>query len=170
LAASFIGGKADIVRPARYGRKLRRTSCCALTCCGAILLGGAGLARLRASGTLRGISFVLAFTSALPLASDEPFAAAPLSFLLSIALIGGFSLVAFRRLTSRLRRLLLSGFVRAWIHGRGYLFCRGRVKQKGKCGMWGIPGAILAVPMLAIAKIICDRLRPLAAFGHFLEG
>jgi predicted PurR-regulated permease PerM len=36
--------------------------------------------------------------------------------------------------------------------------------------MWGIPGAILAVPMLAIAKIICDRLRPLAAFGHFLEG
>ena len=26
------------------------------------------------------------------------------------------------------------------------------------------------VPMLAIAKIICDRVRPLAAFGHFLEG
>ena len=36
--------------------------------------------------------------------------------------------------------------------------------------IWGISGAILAVPMLAIAKIICDRLRPLAAFGHFLEG
>lgn len=36
--------------------------------------------------------------------------------------------------------------------------------------MWGIPGAILAVPMLAITKIICDRVRPLAAFGHFLEG
>jgi predicted PurR-regulated permease PerM len=36
--------------------------------------------------------------------------------------------------------------------------------------MWGISGAILAVPMLAITKIICDRLRPLAAFGHFLEG
>jgi predicted PurR-regulated permease PerM len=36
--------------------------------------------------------------------------------------------------------------------------------------MWGIPGVILAVPMLAIAKIICDRLQPLAAFGHFLEG
>jgi predicted PurR-regulated permease PerM len=36
--------------------------------------------------------------------------------------------------------------------------------------MWGIPGAILSVPMLAIAKIICDRVRPLAAFGHFLEG
>jgi predicted PurR-regulated permease PerM len=36
--------------------------------------------------------------------------------------------------------------------------------------MWGIPGAILSVPMLAIAKIISDRVRPLAAFGHFLEG
>jgi predicted PurR-regulated permease PerM len=36
--------------------------------------------------------------------------------------------------------------------------------------MWGIPGAILSVPMLAIAKIVCDRVRPLAAFGHFLEG
>jgi predicted PurR-regulated permease PerM len=36
--------------------------------------------------------------------------------------------------------------------------------------MWGIPGAILSMPMLAITKIICDRLQPLAAFGHFLEG
>jgi predicted PurR-regulated permease PerM len=36
--------------------------------------------------------------------------------------------------------------------------------------MWGVPGAILAVPMLAITKIICDRVRPLTAFGHFLEG
>jgi predicted PurR-regulated permease PerM len=35
--------------------------------------------------------------------------------------------------------------------------------------MWGIPGAILSVPMLAITKIICDRVRPLAAFGHILE-
>jgi predicted PurR-regulated permease PerM len=36
--------------------------------------------------------------------------------------------------------------------------------------MWGVPGAILSVPILAITKIICDRVRPLAAFGHFLEG
>src|ERR1700674_744585 len=36
--------------------------------------------------------------------------------------------------------------------------------------MWGVPGAILAVPMLAILKIISDRLRPLRALGHFLEG
>ena len=36
--------------------------------------------------------------------------------------------------------------------------------------MWGVPGAILAVPMLAITKIICDDLRPLRAVGHLLEG
>jgi predicted PurR-regulated permease PerM len=36
--------------------------------------------------------------------------------------------------------------------------------------MWGAPGAILAVPLLAVLKIICDRLRPLKALGHFLEG
>jgi predicted PurR-regulated permease PerM len=34
--------------------------------------------------------------------------------------------------------------------------------------MWGVAGALLAVPMLATLKIICDRIRPLAAFGHFL--
>ncbi len=36
--------------------------------------------------------------------------------------------------------------------------------------MGGVPGAILAVPMLAITKIVCDDLTPLRAFGHFLEG
>lgn len=36
--------------------------------------------------------------------------------------------------------------------------------------MWGIAGALLAVPMLAILKIVCDRIGPLAALGHFLGG
>jgi predicted PurR-regulated permease PerM len=36
--------------------------------------------------------------------------------------------------------------------------------------MWGVPGAILAMPMLAVTKIICDRIQPLSAFGHFIEG
>ena len=36
--------------------------------------------------------------------------------------------------------------------------------------MWGIPGAILAMPMLAIMKLVCDRIERLAPFGHFLEG
>jgi predicted PurR-regulated permease PerM len=35
--------------------------------------------------------------------------------------------------------------------------------------MWGVPGGVLAVPLLAIIKIVCDDLRPLRAFGHLLE-
>jgi len=34
--------------------------------------------------------------------------------------------------------------------------------------LWGVPGALLAVPMLATFKIVCDHLRPLAPIGHFL--
>jgi predicted PurR-regulated permease PerM len=36
--------------------------------------------------------------------------------------------------------------------------------------MWGVLGVILAMPMLAITKIVCDRIRPLNALGHFIEG
>jgi len=36
--------------------------------------------------------------------------------------------------------------------------------------MWGVPGAMLGVPMLAIIKIVCDRVRPLGAIGHFIGG
>ncbi|CAM5774785.1 AI-2E family transporter [Labrys miyagiensis] len=35
---------------------------------------------------------------------------------------------------------------------------------------WGVAGAILAVPMLAIFKIVCDGIKPLHPIGHFLEG
>lgn len=35
--------------------------------------------------------------------------------------------------------------------------------------MWGVPGAILAVPMLAITKILCDRVEALTPVGHMLE-
>ena len=34
--------------------------------------------------------------------------------------------------------------------------------------MWGVPGALLSVPLLAVAKIVCDRLPGLAAVGHML--
>ncbi len=34
--------------------------------------------------------------------------------------------------------------------------------------MWGFAGAVMAVPMLAIIKIICDRVEKLRHFGHFL--
>jgi predicted PurR-regulated permease PerM len=36
--------------------------------------------------------------------------------------------------------------------------------------MWGIAGALMSVPMLAILKIVCDRIGPLTALGHFLGG
>ncbi len=36
--------------------------------------------------------------------------------------------------------------------------------------MWGVPGAILAVPIMAVTKIVCDRVGPLNPFGHFLSG
>ncbi len=34
--------------------------------------------------------------------------------------------------------------------------------------MWGVAGALLAVPLLGSLKIICDRIEPLMAIGHFL--
>jgi predicted PurR-regulated permease PerM len=34
--------------------------------------------------------------------------------------------------------------------------------------IWGIPGALLAVPILAIAKIVCDRVDPLQPIGHII--
>jgi predicted PurR-regulated permease PerM len=36
--------------------------------------------------------------------------------------------------------------------------------------MWGVAGAVLAVPMLAIAKIVCEGVKPLTPIGHFLGG
>jgi predicted PurR-regulated permease PerM len=35
---------------------------------------------------------------------------------------------------------------------------------------WGIPGAFLAVPMLAVFKICCDHIESLSAIGEFLGG
>jgi predicted PurR-regulated permease PerM len=34
--------------------------------------------------------------------------------------------------------------------------------------LWGIPGALLSVPLLATVKIVCDRIPCLAAMGHML--
>lgn len=36
--------------------------------------------------------------------------------------------------------------------------------------MWGVPGAVLAVPVLAMTKIVCDGIPPWAAIGHLIEG
>ena len=34
--------------------------------------------------------------------------------------------------------------------------------------MWGVPGALLSVPLLAVTKIVCDHLPGLASLGHML--
>jgi predicted PurR-regulated permease PerM len=34
--------------------------------------------------------------------------------------------------------------------------------------IWGVPGAFLAVPLLATLKIFCDHIESLAAVGEFL--
>jgi predicted PurR-regulated permease PerM len=36
--------------------------------------------------------------------------------------------------------------------------------------MWGVCGAILATPMLAMTKILCDRIDRLKPVGHFIGG
>jgi len=50
----------------------------------------------------------------------------------------------------------------------GDLFLRRLVEILPTLRMWGVAGALLAVPMLATFKIVCDRIRPLMALGHFL--
>ncbi len=34
--------------------------------------------------------------------------------------------------------------------------------------VWGVPGALLAVPLLAMFKIICDRIEALQPAGHII--
>ena len=34
--------------------------------------------------------------------------------------------------------------------------------------LWSVPGALMAVPLLAIVKIVCDHVKPLAAVAEFL--
>jgi len=36
--------------------------------------------------------------------------------------------------------------------------------------LWGLPGALLSVPLLMMLKIFCDHFRPLAPVGEFLSG
>lgn len=36
--------------------------------------------------------------------------------------------------------------------------------------LWGMPGALLAVPLLMTFKILCDHFKPLAPVGEFLSG
>jgi predicted PurR-regulated permease PerM len=53
------------------------------------------------------------------------------------------------------RRLMLNPVVvLVWIFFWGWL--------------WSVPGALMAVPLLAILKIVCDHVQPLAGLGEFI--
>jgi predicted PurR-regulated permease PerM len=34
--------------------------------------------------------------------------------------------------------------------------------------LWGIPGLVLAIPLLGIAKIVCDHVEPLKPYGDLI--
>jgi len=36
--------------------------------------------------------------------------------------------------------------------------------------MWGIPGALLSIPMLMMLKVLCDHFKPLGPLGELLSG
>jgi predicted PurR-regulated permease PerM len=36
--------------------------------------------------------------------------------------------------------------------------------------LWGVPGALLAMPLLVTLRIFCEHLPSLAALGEFLSG
>ncbi len=36
--------------------------------------------------------------------------------------------------------------------------------------IWGIPGMVLAIPLLGIIKIICDHIQPLMPYGYLIGG
>jgi predicted PurR-regulated permease PerM len=36
--------------------------------------------------------------------------------------------------------------------------------------LWGIPGALMSIPMLMMAKVFCDHFKPLASIGELLSG
>jgi predicted PurR-regulated permease PerM len=36
--------------------------------------------------------------------------------------------------------------------------------------LWGVPGALLSIPMLMMLKILCDHFKPLAPVGEFMSG
>jgi predicted PurR-regulated permease PerM len=36
--------------------------------------------------------------------------------------------------------------------------------------LWGIPGALMAVPILVLVKVVCDHVPALSTFGNFLSG
>jgi predicted PurR-regulated permease PerM len=100
-------------------------------------------------GSLVGISIVT-MVGAVTLDSLFMIALVPASYL-SLNLIQEYVIVPI----VLGRRLLLNPVVvLLWLIFWGWL--------------WGIPGALMAVPLLAVLKIVCDHIKPLAAMAEFI--
>lgn len=95
---------------------------------------------------------VVVLAGVATLTFDEPVGMLlpPLAYFLLTAAEGYFvtPLVLGRRLTLNPVTILLSLLLWGWL--------------------WGIAGAVLAVPMLASVKILCDHVQPLRPLGEFL--
>jgi predicted PurR-regulated permease PerM len=100
-------------------------------------------------GAIVGIA-VVAIVAALTFDSPAQVVLPPLAYSLLTAAEGYFVTPAIlgRRLTLNPVMILLGLIFWGWL--------------------WGIPGAVLSVPMLASFKIFCDHIKPLATIGEFL--
>jgi predicted PurR-regulated permease PerM len=102
-------------------------------------------------GAMAGI-VVIAAVATLSFETPAQYILPPIVYFLLTALEGYFitPVIVGRRLTLNPVVILMGLFLWGWI--------------------WGIPGAVLAVPMLASFKIVCDHIPPLTPVGEFLGG
>jgi predicted PurR-regulated permease PerM len=96
------------------------------------------------------VAIVMTLVSISTFDSLAHAAAVPIAFLILTMTVGTFlsPLIMGRRLTLNPVVIFLGLSFWGWL--------------------WGIPGALLAVPMLAMFKIFCDHIEPLAPIGKFL--
>mgnify|MGYP002714830077 CR=1 FL=1 len=100
-----------------------------------------------------GVSLVvIGVVSALTFDDLLQIAAPPLAFLVLTAIEGNFvtPMIVGRRLTLNPIGVFLTILFWGWL--------------------WGIPGALMAVPILAVFKILCDAHKPLHPLGALLGG
>ncbi|EWY39947.1 membrane protein [Skermanella stibiiresistens SB22] len=95
---------------------------------------------------------VITIVSGLTFDNTLAIAAPPLCFVVLTTIEGNFltPVIVGRRLTLNPIAVFLTILFWGW--------------------MWGIPGALMAVPILAVFKILCDAHKPLHALGALLGG
>jgi predicted PurR-regulated permease PerM len=95
---------------------------------------------------------IIALVSALTFDSLLQIALPPMAFLAVTTIEGNFltPMIVGRRLTLNPIAVFLTILFWGWL--------------------WGIPGALMAVPILAVFKILCDAHKPLHSMGALLGG